>query len=601
MKASRNLKRYGIVFATGGSCLVLICLAVVMLGGCDVPPVPPYPWWGSCESEEGVTKAAEEWSDGLEKHIKDWLDGRASAEIPEHLIPEVQRNDEKFVGFRLVRPEEITADEQWIRRHSVTAIDVKDAYGEFWDPHVTYGLLNWMMVPFGSKVIMEGEFPHCRYFSLQVTHAFDPKAYRVAAWGAGEVALVDADIEPFPGHVNPFRVGANRNATKRGFRVEATATIGDPTRLDNAAWKQGAYRDPGNNHRHCSGISYTGPWGDPDWNPEGKGYKGDKKGRFTSGVIWLRMYGLDHAHRPQGGVNFPKVTYQLPDGRKYFIAVDYSKVQDRLNRQAALVEQEPVEMKNAGVGWVKQMSILRAIGNGFAQRHDPGGWLFSNEYLRDVYLGVEGRGEGQSGVRGLQPAATCSAHIDYLLRGMSLGEGKVVVVTGKMPTTPDTREGAPTMTAAEARYWSLTGYSINYKQNDPDWVPGLAEVSVMDDEVVKNEDSEYVLVLSRPQDRPANATAENGVTWVDWGPEAKLGFTLRWMTIKPEWSFAKSPTEPTVGYNSDIAAESYDPSIIRRNNRKGYLGEYQPVVGYLKKAEFEALGSAITPDKIPAY
>lgn len=580
---------------------VLACFAACFLAGCGKPPVPPHPWWGSYGTEAGVIQAARDWSTEFEQYIKDWLDGLAPAEIPSELLPESQRNDKNYSGFRLVRPEEITADEQWMKRLSVPAIDVKDAYGEFWDPHVTYGLLGWMMIPFGSRVIIEGEFPHCRYFSLQVSHAFDPQAYVVSAYGAGEVAFVDADIEPLPGHVNPFRVGANRNARNRSYRVVVTAAVGDPTKLDAAAWKQGVYRDPGNNRRYCSGISYTGPWGDPGWNPKEDGYKGDKQGRFTSGVIWLRMYGLDDAHRPQGGVAYPKVTYQLPDGRKYFIAANFTKVQARLNRKRALVQQPPVEMKSSGTGWAKQMSILRAIGNGGARAIDPNGWLFPNDYLRAVYLGAEGRGEGEPGVRGLEPHATASVHINYLVRGLSLGTGRIVVVTGRMPTTPDTRRGAARMTSAQARYWSLTGYSTDYEQKNANWIPGVAQVSLMDDEIVKNAKNEYVIAFSRPEDRPANATAAEGVTWVDWGPGASLGFTLRWMTIKPEWSFAKSPTEPHLGYNTDIAATSYDASLLNQNNRSGYLGEYHPCIGSLTKEEFEALPAPITPDRIPLH
>jgi len=107
--------------------------------------------------------------------------------------------------------------------------------------------------------------------------------------------------------------------------------------------------------------------------------------------------------------------------------------------------------------------------------------------------------------------------------------------------------------------------------------------------------------MSRLEDRPANATAANGVTWVDWGPEARLGFTLRWMTIRPEWSFEKSPTEPVIGYNADTAAKAYDPNLIYCNTREGYLGEYQPVIGYMTTEQFEAITGPITPAKIPLY
>jgi hypothetical protein len=96
------------------------------------------------------------------------------------------------------------------------------------------------------------------------------------------------------------------------------------------------------------------------------------------------------------------------------------------------------------------MSIFRSIYSG-AKSLDPQGWVFTDQYLRDFFLGVEGLGEGQLGVRGIQPIATCAVHIDYLGRSMSLGRGKVIVISGKMPTTPDTRGGAATMTAAQAR------------------------------------------------------------------------------------------------------------------------------------------------------
>ncbi len=63
-------------------------------------------------------------------------------------------------------------------------------------------------------------------------------------------------------------------------------------------------------------------------------------------------------------MKYPKVTYQLPDGRQYFITVDFTKEQARLDRKSALVPQELVAMKNPGVGWTKMMSILRSILSG---------------------------------------------------------------------------------------------------------------------------------------------------------------------------------------------------------------------------------------------
>ena len=101
MKVPRNVNQCKtLIGGFGVFGLLLTCLVVVATSGCK-PPVPPYPWWGSYGSAEGVTKGAQQWSAELEKHIKDWLDGRAPAEIPDHLLPESQRNDSKFTRFRL--------------------------------------------------------------------------------------------------------------------------------------------------------------------------------------------------------------------------------------------------------------------------------------------------------------------------------------------------------------------------------------------------------------------------------------------------------------------------------------------------------------------
>ena len=34
-------------------------------------------------------------------------------------------------------------------------------------------------------------------------------------------------------------------------------------------------------------------------------------------------------------------------------------------------------------------------------------------------------------------------------------------------------------------------------------------------------DGDYTIVYSRAEDRPANATAENGVAWIEWSPRGE--------------------------------------------------------------------------------
>jgi hypothetical protein len=50
-----------------------------------------------------------------------------------------------------------------------------------------------------------------------------------------------------------------------------------------------------------------------------------------------------------------------------------------------------------------------------------------------------------------------------------------------------------------------------------------------------------------------------------------------------------------------LTGTQYDARILATNNQKGFLGEYQPIVHYLTKAEFEALGNNLNPKNIPIW
>jgi hypothetical protein len=103
-------------------------------------------------------------------------------------------------------------------------IDFRAVLLQFPDPHCTYLLLP-LFAPFGSRVIVEGQFPHARFFDLQITPSFIPEAYHDGYYGVGEVPIVDADIQPLPGSTNPFRPGADRPVTtSRARRNAPTST-----------------------------------------------------------------------------------------------------------------------------------------------------------------------------------------------------------------------------------------------------------------------------------------------------------------------------------------------------------------------------------------
>jgi hypothetical protein len=564
-----------------------------------VPALPAYPY-----AERGALIAqAQCLSDALERYIAAWLDGKAPAELPLELLPP-GINLKDFPRWRLQRPAEFRADQQWAVRPA-RPIDPQQAAGFFPDPNVTYIVLPAMLLPFGHRVVVEGEFPHARFFDLQVTPSFDPASYHYdGATGVGEVPIVDADIEPLPGHVNPYRVAARRDAAARSWRVTFDMAIGDPVAL-NTAFRPPYFRDSADkrNRRTGGGILFQGPWG-------GNGAGGHGRGHWETGQLWVRLYRPDLSQGAFGGVPLPRVRYETPDGQAYFLAPDIEPFSKRANALTPVTaappmapDADPKRRYGAQHGWYKQTGIFRSVISGVALHTGMAG----PEYVRLLDKGVAGRGLDMAPPNNYEQSATSATYVDYLSRGMSLGKDGVAVLSGKLPTFPATRNGDAVMRGGEMRYWSITGYEV------PDgWSMvrtllgsqrpiGVAAHAVMDEDIVLDGERRYVIVLSRAQDRPANATAANGVTWIDWGPSAEISWTLRWLTVGPEWTAPNAPTPRKLGSRADWAAADFDPGAISENHHRGALGEYLPRVHYLSRSEFEKLGATPRADRIPLW
>ena len=169
---------------------------------------------------------------------------------------------------------------------------------------------------------------------------------------------------------------------------------------------------------------------------------------------------------------------------------------------------------------------------------------------------MAGRGDDVPPPGNYEQSATSATHIDYLVRGMKLEKDHFVVLTGRLPNFPDTRKGARRLEAAEARYWSITGYHVPMGAEFLEAFlggqqPGITSQSVMDDEVVIDGQRDYVIVFSRDNERPSNASRENGVTWVDWGFSGEISWTLRWLSVGPEWKAPFAPTPQNLGSRAD--------------------------------------------------
>jgi hypothetical protein len=79
-------------------------------------------------------------------------------------------------------------------------------------------------------------------------------------------------------------------------------------------------------------------------------------------------------------------------------------------------------------------------------------------------------------------------------------------------------------------------------------------------------------VISDPENRPANATRQDGVTWLPWGAEPTVEIVYRNMLPAPSFPYAAERiTSP---------AQSVQQT----------MGPYYPTASYCSKAVFEKAG-----------
>ena len=106
--------------------------------------------------------------------------------------------------------------------------------------------------------------------------------------------------------------------------------------------------------------------------------------------------------------------------------------------------------------------------------------------------------------------------------------------------------------------------------------------ALTDMQVPLDKDGNYTIVYSRKEDRPANATAENGVAWIEWsprgegvdGPKNRTDFgmlMLRFIANAPDWK--QSPA-----------------NVTKPGMEEAVMGQYYPRGEYTTKAAFEASG-----------
>lgn len=121
---------------------------------------------------------------------------------------------------------------------------------------------------------------------------------------------------------------------------------------------------------------------------------------------------------------------------------------------------------------------------------------------------------------GLPYDILASADILYVVTPYTNRLGEVFVCRAKGFRTPDTPREPVYAPGMDIRGYTVTTYNF--------WA-GICNAAVIDRDVALDDEGWYTLVVSSEADRPANATAEHGVTWLDWGPYLDGQLTYRFL------------------------------------------------------------------------
>lgn len=407
------------------------------------------------------------------------------------------------------------------------------------DSQSTY-FLGQLQMPKGASLTIHYTYPHARYFQFAL-YTWNGQTFV----STGE-AVAGKDIEPDPGSTNPFRVGAYRLAEKRDFTLRIVAE--DP---------------PANPKKRAPNTLYGG-----------------SNGELLQFVnrIYLSDQGWDGAgwapaSSPSAETGFPVYVGTLADGTK----LSAEEVVRQFGRPIAQTKQ-PVNDKQWGKlvnSKTNDTSLDPATAPARKEPRWQKYWNFKYSIVGDFMPPAE-RAKIPAGgaIDGGGDPTT-----QYMYLTLSRKFGPLYVMRGKMPKFPNTYSGASgqglaVMPEAQTRYWSLVSCEAAPSGHIVD---GLTDMQVPLDE-----NDNYTIVYSRKEDRPTNATADNGIAWIEWspngegiaGPSNRKDFgmlMLRIMATNPDW-------------------KERPDNITQPGMEEEVMGPYYPRGYYTTKAAFETDG-----------
>ena len=402
--------------------------------------------------------------------------------------------------------------------------------------------------PVGSKVEIEGTYPHARFMSFI---SYDKAGLFVDG-------TADYMINPDPGGANPFRQGVERYATAADQRTYAVEV-----RLEEKPANLPLVQNSGQPARnYFYAMPSKNVWSD------------DKTGRPVESVLY-RIYVPDRDQDYAGGMPVPTVKLTLADGT-------IMRGQEACNALRS-DPKSPDEVLTPNLSalvmprW--RFDALMHPGDvpsTFPARY-PADWraAYDPAYNKDQFA-LNPIDYSDPSIPA--PPKTGGAYYPnvfntYLRTFINRGIGRVVVIRFKPWTTVKTFDRAEVFddSGAELRYWSI---NVSESQATTRVMDGL-----FDEQFPVNDDGYITFVASNEKDRPRFATKECGVAWANWSDRGDgVGNpNFGWLSIRNML--------PKPGTTDNFFA------FKRPGDERKVLGEHFPELKYYKTAEaFDALG-----------
>jgi hypothetical protein len=397
------------------------------------------------------------------------------------------------------------------------------AAGEFNAGYPDEGAAYWYaeyQLPPGATLKLRGEFPRARYMSLN--------SYDTA--GLPTDVLTDVALVPDKGSSNPFAESARRSVRERSYAMEV---VGQP--------KPAGERRPNTLYAGVAGQSVQ--------------------------KLLYRVYVPDAARDVAGGAGLPRHELRLSDGTLLYGDVACQVMGANPARDIPFLRLKmPVE----------QFVKLRAPVPNLPETHpaaNPPEWegSFGASYGRTRYLkGTPREAERARVPTTLAGGGYSNADIAYIVTDVDLKFGAVLMLRGKAPTTPRTRDGAEIMQAAQLRYWSIC------KNESPATTRYVA--CLYDEQVPLDSAGFYTIAMSTGQDRPENAVDKCGVAWLNAGTTG---------------DGVDRPTAGSLLMRHMLPAPTFEQAfqkILTPKTEAQVLGAYLPIGTYMSRQQFEARG-----------